>query len=100
MTYTYTLHPLAKKDIIKASDWYENISEELADRFVNAVEKKIEKISLRPLSYGSKGNRQYREALIPGFPYLIVFKIYKEQKLIFIYSVYHTKKSLRGKYRK
>lgn len=100
MRYSCRLHPETEKDFIEAYEWYEDKSEGLGERFLKAVRRKIEEIVTNPETYGSKGRKGYREARIDFFPYLIVYKIYKKGKTIFITSIHHTKKRPDKKYRK
>jgi hypothetical protein len=66
---------------------------------LQAVENTISEIIAHPEAYGSKGNASFREALIKRFPYVIVYRIYKRKKEIFISTVHHTKKFPGKKYR-
>lgn len=100
MAYTYRLHPKADEDYAAAYTWYEDRQEGLGEKFIIAVREKIEAIALQPEIYGSKEKKEYREALVKGFPYIIVYKIYKGKKEIFISSVHHAKKHPKNKYRK
>jgi plasmid stabilization system protein ParE len=100
MSYTYRLHPLTKQDYDEAYDWYEGKQKGLGERFLKAVRKKIEEIVLHPESYGSKGNIKFREAEVDIFPYLLVYKLNKRKKEIYISSIHHSKKHPRKKYRK
>lgn len=100
MSYTYRLHPLTKQDYDEAYTWYEDMHKGLGERFLNAVRKKIEEIVLIPEAYGSKGHKKFREAEVNIFPYLIVYKLNKRKKEIYISSIHHSKKHPRKKYRK
>lgn len=100
MTYTYWLHKKIQTDFNDGFAWYEDKREGLGHEFLNAVEKKIAEIVALPLTFGSKGNLHYREALLDRFPYVIVYRIYKRKKEIFISGLHHTKKSTRIKFRR
>lgn len=99
MIYTYWLHEKIQTDFNEAFTWYEDKQEGLGYEFLNAVEKKIAEIIALPKTFGSKGNRSYREALVDRFPYIIVYKIYSRKREIFVCAVHHAKKSPRKKYR-
>ncbi len=99
MSFSYWLHEKVQTDFNEGFAWYENKLPGLGYEFLAAKEKKITEIIHHPETFGSKGNPKYREALLNRFPYVIVYRIYK-QKEIFINSVHHTKKSLRNKYRR
>ena len=100
MSYTYVLHPKTKQEISEGFAWYEDKLPGLGYEFLDAVENKIAEIIAHPETFSSKGNPNYREALLNRFPFLIVYRIYKQKKEVFISSVHHTKKSVRTKYRK
>ncbi|MBO9202152.1 MULTISPECIES: type II toxin-antitoxin system RelE/ParE family toxin [Niastella] len=67
---------------------------------MNAVDAKIKQIQQNPEAYSSKGVKSFREAEVDRFPYLVVYKISKSKKEIYITSIHHTKKHPRKKYRK
>jgi plasmid stabilization system protein ParE len=99
MPYSHHLHPLAHKDIIEAYEWYENQQEGLGDKFAAAVVQKIKNIASNPLANSSKGNNDFREALIRTFPFIIVYKVYELKREIFISSIHHASKHPRQKFR-
>lgn len=99
MRYSYRLHPLTREDFESAYAWYESRQIGLGERFIKAVRKKIEEIVQRPEVYGSKGRKKFREAKVDFFPYLIVFKVNKRAKELYISSIHHTKKDPLRKYR-
>jgi hypothetical protein len=47
---------------------------------------KIEEIILHPEAYDSKGNIKFREAQVDIFPYLIVYKVNRRKRKIYISS--------------
>ena len=100
MSYTCRLHPLVSRDYNEAYQWYEDIRKGLGERFLKAVRKKIDEITLSPELYSSKGNQRFREVSVDFFPYLIVYKINKHTNEIYIASIHHTKKHPQKKYRK
>jgi plasmid stabilization system protein ParE len=100
MNYSYQLHPLVKKDYDEAYEWYEEKQKGLGERFIKEVRKKIDEILVNPEVYSNKGSKAFREANVDYFPYLIVYKIDKKEKEIYITSIHHTKKHPRKKYRK
>lgn len=100
MSYTYWLHEKVQIDFNDGFAWYEERQKGLGYEFLDAIEITINEIVDHPESFGSKGNPNYREALLKRFPYVIVYRIYKRKKEIFISAVHHTKKSPRKKYRR
>ncbi len=100
MRYSYWLHEKVQIDFNEGFAWYEEKLEGLGYKFLTAIEKKIAEIIKYPETFGSKGNPNYREALLSRFPYVVVYRIYKRKKEIFICAIHHTKKSPRKKYRR
>lgn len=100
MIYSCRFHPLTKQDYEEAYAWYEDKQKGLGERFLKAVRIKIDEIILHPQVYGSKGNKKFREAALDIFPYLLVYKIDKRKKEIYISSIHHSKKHPGKKYRK
>lgn len=100
MSYAIRLHPLVKQDYDEAYEWYEDRQKGLGERFLQAARLKTEEIALHPDAYSSKDKLQFREARTEIFPYIIVYKINKRKKEIYISSVHHAKKHPHKKYRK
>ena len=70
MSHTYWLHEKTREDINDGFAWYEDKLPGLGYDFLDAVEKKIIKITNRPETFSSKGNLRYREALLDRFPFV------------------------------
>lgn len=100
MNYTYRLHPKVAKDYNEGYAWYEEKQVGLGERFLIEVRNKINEILKNPEVYSSKGRKSFREANVDKFPYLIVYKIDKRTREIYITSIHNTKKLPRKKYRK
>jgi len=100
MSYACRFHPLTKQDFDEAYTWYENKQNGLGERFLNAVRQEMEKMILHPEVFGSRINKKFREVQTAVFPYIIVYKINKRKKEIYISSIHHAKKHPRKKYRK
>ena len=100
MGYTRRLHHLIQRDYEEAYGWYEDQQKGLGERFIKAVRHTIEQITLHPETYGSRGNKNFREAKVEFFPYVVVFQLNKREKIVYISSIHHTKRHPRKKYRK
>jgi len=99
MTYKCEFHAEIENDYNEAYAWYETQKKGLGERFLTFVRKKIEQIGENPEHYGKRARKDYREAQVDIFPYLIVYKIYKQRKTVLIISIHHTKRHPRKKYR-
>ena len=91
MTYRIELHPAILEELIKARQWYEDRSEGLGNRFIAAVEQRLEQIKRNPEQYAKK-KRKYREVSIPIFPYKIIYEVLKKEKIVFISYIIHSKR--------
>ena len=99
MSYQLVFHPEADKEYMEAYQWYEKEQKGLGARFERMVGLHIQQISDAPENY-HYSKVPYREVSTEGFPYVIVYKINKRKKLIFISAIYHTKRNPKYKYRK
>ena len=99
MNYTIKFHPEAEKEYLEAYHWYEEHQTGLGERFELAVEKQIKLVANNPEHYTEK-KYKCRESKTETFPYLIVYKFYPAEKLIWITSVFHTSRKPSKKNRK
>ena len=93
------LHPQIESDYYDAYHWYELQQIGLGERFLLKVREKLGTIIEDPEIFGVKGRKGYREAIVDGFPYLIVYKVYAKKKIVFVSSVGHSKMRPGKKYR-
>jgi plasmid stabilization system protein ParE len=82
----------AESEIVEAYDYYELKQLLLGDKFVSCVELAADTISENPEAFPKK-LRNYREYLVPVFPYLLIYEYIPEKKLIYILSVFHTSRN-------
>ena len=98
--YIVTFHEDVAIDYEEAYYWYEEQLQGLGNKFLKEVREKINQIQINPEAYGVKSRPGYHETTLNGFPYSIVYRIYKKQSRILITSVHHQKKHPRSKYRR
>lgn len=70
----------------------------LGNRFINIIQAKLELIAEFPERY-PKRKRNFREAPVKIFPFIIVYTFYKRKKIISVSSIFHTRRNPRLKYR-
>ena len=87
----------AQAEVADSWLWYEEREVGLGDRFVGAVKQKLKVISENPEMFPLK-QKPFRETIIAIFPFVVVYKVNKKQKLIEIISIFHTSRSPRKKY--
>lgn len=98
MTYTSEFLRKARMELTEAWEWYEDRQSGLGDRFKQHVFNCIKLIEQNPEQYPER-RKNYREAIIKIFPYLIIYRIHKRKRIIAVVSVFHTRRSPRKKYR-
>ena len=97
LKYSILYTPRAEKDLIDSFTWYERQQKGLGRRFIDTVKQRINKIEQGPELFGTK-YKFYREASVPTFPYVIIYRIYNRKKIIRVFSVFHTAQNPKKKY--
>jgi toxin ParE1/3/4 len=98
LKYAIVYTARAEKDLVDSFTWYEQQQKGLGARFINAVKHKINKIEQNPELFAIKC-KPYREASVELFPYVIIYRIIKREKIIRVFSVFHTAKNTKHKYK-
>ena len=96
MTYQVRLLPRARKEILDAFAWYEHHKTGLGEQFMEVVSEKINQVARAPERWPLRTAR-YREAIVPVFPFLIIYRIQKGAKMVIISSIFHTARNPRRK---
>ena len=78
--------------------WYKERSESASEKFVFEFLKSIDSIKKNPYQFKNTFSVFY-EAIVPKFPYSIVFKIYEGKQIIFVTSVFHHSRNPKQKFR-
>ena len=95
MSYKASIAPKAIIEVYESSDWYEERQLGLGYRFEKEVASKIISIAKNPFHYSLKG--KYHEASLNDFPFLILYEIDQESKIVIIASVFHMSRHLKTK---
>jgi plasmid stabilization system protein ParE len=85
------LAPEALDELDEAVGWYERTYAGRGTRFFAAVERAIEQILRRPLSYPPFLGTRARAALVSRFPYRIVYDL-RAKNTVRIIAFAHTKR--------
>lgn len=67
-------HRSVPDDLVNALDYYEAVSQELANRFRNSVDRRLDQIAENPNLFPSDVD-DVRFARLDRFPYIIFFRI-------------------------
>jgi len=99
MNYQLIFHPQATAEYAEAYQWYEREQKGLGDRFEGKVEEGLFQLQSHPENYGIIKS-PYREVSLDVFPYVIVYRINKRKRIIYVSAIYHNSRNPGGKYRK
>lgn len=99
MSYAVELHVEAVQELQEAYVWYEERSEGLGDRFITLLNRRLGQIAENPERYPRKKGR-YHEALLDVFPYVIIYEVFKKERLVFVSYIFHSKRNPLLKYKR
>lgn len=99
MNYQLVFEPSAIAEYSDAFKWYEDQYKGLGLDFEEKVDECLLKVSMSPKIYSLLGKR-FRQANVNKFPYVIIYSIEEETQRIIIYSIFHTSRRPKKKYRK
>lgn len=90
MGFKLILLPRALKEIDDALIWYENRQHGLGEKLMFEVEEEFQRISNNPMLFpiSHEGKTNYRKAVLPKFPYIVIFSVSTET--ILVHSFFHT----------
>ena len=93
--YKIVFSDIALTDIKHAKAWYNLQQKGLGKRLAADIKQTSSSIELNPFFASIKYN-DVRTALCKKFPYALHYKIYQEQNLVFVTSVFHTSREPLG----
>ncbi|MBZ9730418.1 type II toxin-antitoxin system RelE/ParE family toxin [Salegentibacter sp. JZCK2] len=77
----------AQFDLKNAIDWYEAKQPGLGKRFLDDIEKTLNRIQSDPYIFPLEGS--YRNALLDTFPYIVIFEIDSQEIIILAFFNTH-----------
>ncbi len=95
--YQLIIRPHAVEMAENAYQWYEEQQTGLGDLFMSELDSCYDKIEVWPISYNII-RKDFRQIVLKRFPFVIVYKIVQER--VVVYSVFHTSRNPRKKFRK
>ena len=87
--FSIILSSRAQKEVTKAWEWYEDKKEGLGDRFIKSLISRLQLIEQYPDRYPTRF-KSYKEAIVPVFPFLIIYRINRRKSFVRIVSIFHT----------
>jgi plasmid stabilization system protein ParE len=88
---------LAQNQLTESSNWYEEQTLGLGERFAEIIYNNLNKISKDPEIY-KKTKRNLREFVVDKFPFIIVYEYYDDT--INIVHIFHTSRNPKLKYKR
>lgn len=99
IVYNLKIREEAVREFSNAFAWYNEQQYGLGEIFANAIKRKLNQISKNPFHYKAEYN-QFHQALTEKFPFLIVYTIDDDLKLITVMAIFHTSRNPVKKFRK
>lgn len=90
--YSYKLLPKSYKELLNAWEWYEEKQTGLGDRFREEVGRTIGYILENPYFFQKK-HKNYREATTRIFPFLLIYTIDEDKKIVIITAIFHSSRN-------
>lgn len=87
--YKLIIRKQAQQEAEAAALYYESVQEGLGLRFLDRLKERYDMLALHPQLFGLITD-SFRAVKIDDFPYLLVFKIYKNK--VVVYMVHNTHK--------
>ena len=99
MSYRVELHGEAERELMDAYQWYEERSEGLGRRFIALLHKRLNQLAEDPERYPRKKG-PYHETTMDVFPYVIIYEVFKKDRIVFVSYIFHSKRNPRLKYKR
>jgi plasmid stabilization system protein ParE len=81
MTWKLVVRLLARLQIAEAADWYDSQSIGAGDKFLHALDSRVEAICQNPYQYQSLRGELRRATLRP-FPYMVIYAVQGDEVVI------------------
>ena len=94
--YSLLIKPRAILMTKDAYDWYEVQKSGLGEEFLSELDHIYQKITSHPEYFG-KIKKDYRQAALKRFPFVIIFETIKKEVVIF--AVFHTRRNPKFKFK-
>ena len=85
MAHSFRISIQAEEDTLNATDYYDNISPALGDRFIFELIETYQKIKNNPQHYSfisPDPKDKFRDVKLPSFPYVVVFEIVSAEIIV------------------
>jgi plasmid stabilization system protein ParE len=89
MNFNVVVSPNAEKDLTEICNYYQGISPNLRNVFLDSLEIRLKNLSVTPLAAAIR-YANIRCTLIKKFPYLIHYIVNENEKLVIVLRVFST----------
>ncbi len=96
MDFLIVYSEIAKTDLLRIYDWFENEQPELGQKFIDAVEKAEYHIIKTPLGFECQYKKS-REIQTSPFNYLLIYTV--EKSAIYVHAIFPGKSNPKKKYK-
>ena len=98
IVYNSILSKRAAQEVTASWKWYEERQTGLGDRFFNELLLHLKLIEQYPERYSCK-YKLFRETSLKIFPFSIIYKVNKRDKLILVVSIFHSSRNPAKRYK-
>lgn len=84
------LHPDASKEVAEAVQWYDEQQQGLGNLFATDAESAIYRLAEFP-NLNPEIGKGIRRAIVPVFPYGIIYKVYEDHLIVYAIAHLHRK---------
>lgn len=98
MSFSYAFHEQAQKDYEDSLTWYLERSRQAAAGFMDAVNFALTQICTHPARWRTT-YKHYHEIGLKKYPFVIIYSIDHEKKIIMIWKVFHYKRNPKKKFK-
>jgi len=89
MDYEIVFSSYVETEMQESYDWYEGKQPGLGERFIDIIESSVFAIANHPEAFPIRINN-FREYVVPKFPYLIVYEVVSGRKIIYILHIFNS----------
>jgi len=97
--YLISYRAVAAQEYQDAINWYAERSKPAAEKFVKAIDEKLDSISRNPKQYKNL-YKNYYEVSTRKYPFCIVYFLEETLLQVVVVAIYHHKRHPKKKYRK
>lgn len=95
--YNLVISSAATEMARQAYEWYDELEPGLGSKFLSELNEVYAKLIANPFLYSKRYN-DVRDVMVSRFPYIVIYEVFGHE--VAIYSIFHTSRKPKKKYRK